>query len=486
MENKRFIVAIDLGTSGVRAFAVGPEGTVQAQRSAALAPARPQEGLSEYEADTLLQTQKRVLDDLLDDIGPQRVLALAVTCQRSTVVLWDKKTARPLAPVLTWEDGRAYAQAQRAEISQEEVHTLTGLYKTPYFSAPKITWCLQNIPAVRQAAQAGTLAAAPVASYLIWHLTNGKTFAADATLAQRMLLWDLHTQNWSDKLCRAFSVPREILPQLKPSVGDYGAYAYKGVSIPIRACMGDQQASVAFMDISPEQACINYGTGAFFLYNTGVQKPVLLPGMLTSVSPSPADGKASFLLEGPVNAAGSVLQWLQAQGIAFDAPETEALCQTARNPVWFFPALGGLGAPYWDFALSPVAAGLSPRTRKADWVAGAVRSIAFLMTDIAAYVQKNGFKILSPLKASGGLSQVQWLLQQQADLLQKEITPLQEAESTVLGAARLAAAGSGVDTRAWRPKTDEKIYPAVSSAESGALYRKWNAFADWCKQNPAR
>lgn len=480
MENKQFIIALDQGTSGSRAFAVTSDGTVYAQKSAALSPSRPADGLSEYNAQDLVQSQLSVLNALLDEVGPQNVISLAVTSQRSTVVLWDQQTGAALAPVLTWEDGRAFAEAERAAVSQEEVHTVTGLYKTPYFSAPKIAWCLKNLPPVRLALELGHLRVAPVASYLIWKLTQGKTFATDVTLAQRMLLLDMHTKNWSDKLCRAFGITPSVLPQILPTSADYGVYEYKGVSIPITVCAGDQQASVVFTGLAKGESCINYGTGAFLLYNVG-KEAVSLPGVLTSLSVADKAGNCDFLLEGPVNAAGSVLAWLNAQGIAFDSFQIDALCKEAKQPVWLLPALGGLGAPYWDFSLSPIAAGLSPRTRKPDWVCGGIRSIAFLVADIAAYLHVNGFPLGTSVKVTGGLSQVGYLTQCQADLLQSEICTLQENESTVLGAARLAAQQAGWKTEKWEPAVSERIFPALSAPEARSLYNRWKTFVTWCK-----
>lgn len=480
MKTEKLIVALDQGTSGSRAFAVAADGSIRAQKSAPLAPCRPGDGLSEYDAQTLLQSQLGVLNDLLAEVGPQQVAALAVTSQRSTIVLWDKQTGRAVAPVLSWEDGRAAAEAQQADISQEEIHSLTGLYKTPYFSAPKIAWCLKHSPQAAAALQAGQLCAAPVASYLIWHLTKGNTFAVDPTLAQRMLLLDIRSQKWSTKLCQAFGVAERCLPDIRPSVSDYGVYEYQGVRIPITVCLGDQQASVAFMQLEPGQACINYGTGAFLLYNAGTEKPVFLPGMLTSLSASGPDGKSAFLLEGPVNAAGSAVQWLRAQGITFDPAETDDLCRQAQHPIWFLPALGGLGAPYWDFSFSPVAAGLSPRTRRADWVAGVLRAIAFLIADIASYLQANGFPISASISVSGGLARSGWLLQTQADLLQRPLRAIQEAESTVLGAARLAAA-----VPAWRAAEAGNVLPKLPPEQARQLYAQWRAFVEWCRKFPA-
>lgn len=484
MTDEKFIVALDQGTSGSRAFAVAADGTVRAMKNAPLAPSRPGDGLSEYDAQILADSQLGVLNDLLDEIGPQNAAALAVTSQRSTVVLWDKTTGRAAAPVLTWEDGRALEEAARADVSQEEVHAVTGLYKTPYFSAPKIAWCLKNCPAAQEAFNAGNLLIGPVASFLIWKLTQGKTFAADPTLAQRMLLLDIRAKTWSEDLCRAFGVPLACLPEIRPSAADYGVYDYKGVRIPVAVCAGDQQASVAFTDLRPGQTCINYGTGAFLLYNAGESAPVFLPGLLTSLSASRPDGACDYLLEGPVNAAGSAFQWLNAQGISFDHREIDALCRESKSPVWFLPALGGLGAPYWDYSVSTAFAGLSPRTRKPDWVAGAARGVAFLLADVTAYLRANGYAVSSPVRVSGGLSRVSYLMQFQADLLQAELLAALEAESTVLGAALLTARRLGWDVSSWKESASARVVPSVDGLTAADLHKRWQSFVGWCKARP--
>ena len=226
---------------------------------------------------------------MLDKIGPQNAAALAVASQRSTVVVWNKTSGQAVGPVLSWEDGRAAMQAQQAPITQTQIHLKTGLYKTPFFSAPKIAWTLQNFPEAASLSSQKNLLAAPVASYLIWHLTGGKTFATDYSLAQRMLLLDAEQFAWGEMLARSFGVPLDVLPDLKPSAADYGAYTYQGASIPIVACVGDQQAAAVYFGLSYQKSFINYGTGAFWLYHTG-DKPAFFPGMLTSLGASNKQG----------------------------------------------------------------------------------------------------------------------------------------------------------------------------------------------------
>lgn len=481
MSGKLF-VALDLGTSSCRALAFNQRGEVLARKSLILAPKRPQNGLSFYDGNELLRAQKNVLNSLLTQVGAQNVRSISVSCQRSTVVLWHRQTGEPLAPVLTWEDGRAAAEAENAPVSQAEVHMITGLYKTPYFSAPKIAWCLKNCPPVKQAVGEKQLLIGPVASYFIWHLTGGKTFAADPTLAQRMLLWDIRTQTWSADLCKTFGVEPETLPEIRPSAADYGTYELEQVKIPLCVCVGDQQAA-AWNRLKDGQTLINYGTGAFLLHNAG-RKNICLPGLLTSLSASCEIPKSDYLLEAPVNAAGSAFQWLGAQGISFDAKKIDSLCALSQNPVWFLPALGGLGAPYWDFSLSPVVAGLSPLTQKADWVAGTVRGIAFLLADIVAYLRANKVPVSGPVAVSGGLTHLNYLMQFQAGLLQLPLVLRGESESTALGAAHLAADYLQESLQVSTNGESCSFLPNLSVEDAKNLHQKWQAFLIWCKAQP--
>ncbi len=483
--NEKYVVALDQGTSSCRAFAVALDGTVKAQKSIVFSPHRPQKGVSQYEASSLLKTQIHVLQALLDEIGPTYVVGIGVCSQRSTVVLWDKITGEPVAPVLTWEDGRAAQESAQVSLSQAHIHAQTGLFNVPFFSAPKIAWCLKKSPDAAQAAQKGTLLAAPVASYFIWHLTNGEVFATDPTLAQRTLLYNLPTGQWDETLCHAFGVPIDCLPELKPSVADYGTYLYKGIRIPILACVADQQAAAFYQGLSAGQTLINYGTGAFVLHHIG-DKLTVLPGMLSSVAATTRPGEKQFLLEGPVFAAGSVLQWLQqVKEVSFEVNQVDELCSRAEHPVSLLPALGGLGAPYWNYQASPVAEEVSPHTTTADWVAGALNGIAGLVADIVYYLRSNGQVVNGPVYASGGLSQSTYLLQRQADLLQTPLVLHPQTESTVLGTAYLVRM---YQKGAENVPSFERIFqvsPYATQVQAQQIYGAWQKFVQNCLGKPS-
>ena len=469
-----FIVSLDLGTSGCRAVAVTPDGQIACEQRETFTPVRGADSTSHYNAQTLLEVQLRVLNNLLDRVTPCQVAAIAVASQRSTVALWNARTGAAVAPVLTWEDGRATAETQQAQLSQEEVHQRTGLYKIPYFSAPKIAWCLKNLPSTKEALDAGDLCIGPVATYFIWHLTHGTTFATDGSLAQRMLLFDINTLAWSLPLCEAFGIPKSGLPAVQNSAAEYGFYTYQGVDIPIASCVGDQQAAAHWFDLQPKQSCINYGTGAFWLYQVGPQA-VSLPGMLTSLSAQTSQA-GNYFLEGPVNAAGSIFLWLNAQGITCPDAQLDALCRSSKNPVCMLPALGGLGAPYFDYTVGPAVENLSSHTQKADWCAGAAQGLAFLLADIGAYLMQQGHELAGPIMAAGGLSHLEYLVGFQADILQLPVCVGKDVDATVLGAAKLAAAQLGWDTQTWKMQTEREMRPRISPQEANGKYAEWQAF----------
>ncbi len=477
---EKWVIALDQGTSSCRAFAVDAHGTVRAQKSKLFSPTRPAKELSFYEANAILRAQLEVLHALLDEIGPQKAAALAICSQRSTVVLWDKNTGQPLAPVLTWEDGRSLAESEAAPLSQAEVHAQTGLFKTPYFSAPKIAWCLKNFPAAMAAAKAGSLHAAPVASYFIWNLTGGRVFATDPTLAQRTLLWNIQTGAWSESLCRAFGVPVTCLPAICSTAANYGFYSYNGVEIPICVCVADQQAAAFYYALDAGKTIVNYGTGAFVLHHTGEQLQVL-PGMLSSVAVSFSSTPYQFLLEGPIFSAGSVLQWLQTKGITFKSEQVDALAACANNPVLLLPALGGLGAPYWDYQTKVTVQNVTSKTQPTDWVAGALRAIACRVADVIYYLRAQGYAVEN-ISVAGGLSHSAYLLQTQADVLGTALVKQPQTESTVLGAARLAADYLKWNTISWNVQDKPSVTPHVEPLVSQQMYQHWKKFVQKCRQ----
>ncbi|HAM36320.1 MAG TPA: glycerol kinase [Elusimicrobia bacterium] len=476
---REVVVALDQGSSNSRALAMDCRGKVVARSQYPVRTFYPKAGWAEHDALEIARTQERALDDVLARLPRScEVLALGISSQRSTVVFWDRKTGKPAARAPSWQDGRAASVVAPMQGRQAEAHERTGLYLTPYYSAPKIRWFLDNEPAVRRLAQEDRLLAAPVSTFLVWRLTRGEVFAVDPSLAQRMMLFNLRSMDWDPDMLSLFGIPRSILPSIFSSAGDWGSVQRGGRKLPIRACLGDQQAAtVGLGGIEAGASVANYGTGAFFLHNTG-ESQHRVPGLLTSIAWKLQDRPAVFLQEGTVHAAGASFEWLrQNLGLLKKNSDIDRLCRLSRQRVLALIAIGGLGAPRWDYRTKTGFFGLTSQTRAADMVRGVTEGIAFLVADIVSALRAAGIEP-GRVRASGGLSRISYLLQFQADILGLEIERCGEAEVTALGAASLAAEAAGAP---WAPrlrqaKADRIFKPTLGRDEARALLDTWSAF----------
>jgi glycerol kinase len=474
---EEFIIVLDQGSSSSRALAFDLAGNIRFKVQKKIVPSYPQPGYAEYDALKLLKSQTDSLKEVLARLpAGSAVKALGLAAQRSTVVLWDKETGVPAAPALSWQDGRAQAELDGVSISNDAIHELTGLYKTPYYSASKIKWCLENLPEVKTAAAAGKLLVSPVAGFILWHLSKGKIFALDPTQAQRTLLFNIKRLQWDPKLLGAFGLRSVLLPEVLPTIGDFGGIKAGGFEIPVRAVMGDQQAALLGLGARSENsAALNYGTGAFLLVNTG-SRLVKARGILNSIGWREAGAKAPcYFLESTVNSAGSALDWLKENFGMFDElSEVDAMCRLSRNRLLCLPAVGGLGSPYWDFSTFTTFTGFSPLSDKHDIVRGMVEGIAYLVGDSLDIIRGKGFNI-KKIYASGGLSNIDWLLQFQADITGAAVLRMEDTEATALGAAIGAARAAGIELPR-RIKISKKFSPSISVEERSRLIKGWRMF----------
>ena len=478
------IVALDQGSSSSRALAFDVRGRELAKAQRPLWTLHTAHGRMEHDPDELLRGQKAALEELLRKLGRRKPKAIGLAAQRSTILFWDRKTGRPVGRALSWQDGRAGPITDALAERRAEAYEKTGLVLTPYYSAGKIAWALKNWPAVRRLADQGRLAVGPVTTFLVWHLTKGEVFAADPTMAQRTLLFNLGTMDWDADLLKWFGVPREALPMIRPSYGDWGRLAGSGdgAGIPIAAALGDQQSAVIGLGVrAPAEGVLNYGTGAFFLLNTGAEKPVV-PGLLRSVALQKPGGSATFLLEGTVHAAGTSFDWLRENlGLLKSTSEVDKLCKLSAKGgkrVLSLNAIGGLGAPRWDYQTFAGLVGLTSQTGKEDVVRGVTEGIAFLIADIVQAIRGSGFGIQS-VRCSGGLSRIDYLVQFQSELLQMPVARCAEKEATALGAAALAAEASGAaPLDSFPPAPAEKTFkPALKADDARRLLEGWSRFA---------
>jgi len=473
------VIALDQGSSSTRALAVTERGRVAAMARRAVKTFRPRPGFVEHDAEQLARTAESALDEVLGRLSRKTSVAgLAIASQRSTVVFWDARTGKAAAPALSWQDGRAAGLLAPLLERRREIHERTGLYLTPYYSAPKIRFMLDSEPALKRLADAGRLRVGPVTTYLLWRLTRGEVFATDPTMAQRMLLLDLPTMNWDEALLALFGVPREALPKVRPTCGECAVLSRKGRKFPVLASIGDQQAAAAGQG-ADKAGCgvLNYGTGAFYLQHAGT-RALRVPGLLTTIALQRRNAAPEFFLEGTVHAAGTAYSWLRDNfGLLKDVRKVDGLCRKSKERVWALHAIGGLGAPRWDYRTPTVWLGLSERTKPADIVRGVTESLAFLVCDIVAAVQGAGLEPAT-LKASGGMARIDALLQFQANLLRKPIHRLLESEATAFGAAYLAAQEAG---RPWAGAllgsgADKEFSPLMSEEEASRLRAAWRVF----------
>ena len=487
---EEFIIVLDQGSSSSRALAFDLAGTVRFKASRRLAARYPSPGLAEYDAGEILKTQTESLSEVLSKLPPgAKAAALAITAQRSTVVLWDRRTGKPLCPALSWQDGRALELLSSVSLSNRLIHDATGLYKTPYYSASKIAWCLKKYPAVKKAAREGSLLVSPVAGFLLWKLSKGAVFAIDPGQAQRTLLFNIRRLEWDKRLLEAFGVPLQCLPEVRASFGDYGRIEMDGFSLPVRAMLGDQQAAMLGLGVEGESAAaLNYGTGAFLLVNTGA-RPVKIRGLLNSVGwqsqvrSGQSSGKAGrgkkslcYFTESTVNSAGTALEWLKVKfGLFDDIGDVDGMCRKSKNRLFCLPAIGGIGAPYWDFSAFTTFTGFSAGSDKYDVVRGVVEGVAFMVADSLDLMKGRGFKI-EELKVSGGLSKINSLLQFQADITGAKVLRLEDTEATAAGAALAAARSAGLNP-SWKIRTSsDEFLPQLGEEERQKLLKSWRAF----------
>ena len=445
----RYVIALDAGTTSVRAFVYDTRGHAfvhRAQQEVALSLPRP--GWVEQDADEIYFKAMYVLNDCIRFAGAENVAGIGIANQREAVVMWDRRTGEPVCPVIGWQCRRtgAWCAALDGE-TKALIRAHTGLVPDAYFSASKIVWNFENIPAVRTLAAVGQLCAGTVDSYLIFKFTEGRSFVTDVTNASRTMLFDLHNGVWDEGLLRRFGIPRAILPEVRASDARMGEMRLGGRTVPIAGTAGDQQAALF------GQAClgagegkITYGTGLFFLMHTGGHAASSVSGLLTTAACG-VNGKRAYALEGSCFHAGSGVKWLRDRlGLISSAEESGSLAESIPDTggVSFVPAFTGLGAPYWAPDARGMFTGITQQTGRAELVRAVLESIAFGARDLADCMRRDGGMALSSVRCDGGASANDFLMQFQADVLGVEVDRPAERESTALGAAFLAMLALGI------------------------------------------
>jgi glycerol kinase len=473
------LIAVDAGTTGVRAFAVDGEGRPCGFSYRELTQHFPRPGWVEHDPEeiwTAVQTTLAELAGRLDADGLP-VAAVGITNQRETVVAWDRRTGRPLHRALVWQDRRTAARcdALREAGHEPAVRAATGLVLDPYFSATKMEWLL-SVGGID--ATAPGLALGTVDAWVAWNLTGGPdggAFATDPSNASRTLLYDIRSLSWSDELCDLFGVPRSALPEVRPSSGRIGLCdpaRAGGLTAPLSGIAGDQQAALfGHACFTPGMTKNTYGTGSFVLMNVGPKVPPPADGLLTTVAWMLADGTTAYALEGAVFVTGAAIQWLRdGLGIIAEAAETGPLAASVPDAegVFLVPAFTGLGSPYWDPHARGALLGLTRTVGRAHLARAAVEAMAHQTRDVVEAMEAIGGTVVSELRADGGAAVMDVLCQYQADLLGVPVRRPQVAETTALGATYLAGLAEGV----WSTPDDLARYWLLEAEFTPAMGRK--------------
>lgn len=449
---KKFILALDQGTTSSRAIVFDHNGHIKSVAQKEFTQYFPQPGWVEHNPNEIWSSQASVIAEAISaiDINGLDIAGIGITNQRETTIVWDVDTEEPIYNAIVWQDRRTseFCDELKAQDLTDKIHEKTGLIIDAYFSGTKIKWILDNVPGARKRAEMGKLRFGNVDSWLVWRLTRGEVHVTDVTNASRTMLFNIHDLKWDEELMELLDIPMSMMPEVKSSSEIYShtkttIFAHE---VPISGIAGDQQAALfGQMCIEPGSIKNTYGTGCFVMLNTG-NKPVMSKNNLLTTIAWKIGDNVVYALEGSIYVGGSVVQWLR-DGLGFitSSSEIEDLASTVPDSggVYFVPALTGLAAPYWDQYARGTIIGITRGTTRAHIARAALDGIAFQTYDIAQAMAKDMNASLTELKVDGGASRNNLLMQTQADLLGIKVVRPRITETTALGAAYLAGLAVG-------------------------------------------
>ena len=480
---KKYIIAIDQGTTSSRSVLFNEKGHQVAMVQQEFEQIFPKSGRVEHKPQEILDSQLATFNTLIKEnaISTSEIAAIGITNQRETTIVWNRSTGKAIYNAIVWQDKRTASICEdlKSKGLEDYVKKTTGLVIDSYFSGTKIKWILDNVDNARDLAEKGELLFGTVDTWLVWNLTKGKVHATDYSNASRTMLFNIKTLTWDEKLLQELNIPKNMLPEVKPSSYHFGDFEYDNQKIPIAGIAGDQQAALF------GQACFakgdaknTYGTGCFMLMNTGEEIQYSKNGLLTTIAWG-IDNKVYYALEGSVFIAGAAIQWLRDGLQMIDtAEESEAIALQVDgdNPVYVVPAFAGLGAPYWDMYARGAIFGLTRDTGKNHLVKATLESMAYQTKDLVNAMQEDSKTILASLKVDGGACANNVLMQFQADILNAEIERPKNVESTALGAAYLAGIAIGL----WKQEDiiankgiEKEFKPVMEDAQRDKLYKGW-------------
>ena len=481
----KYTLTIDQSTSATKAMLFDEKATIVARSSVDHQQFYPQPGWVEHDPIEILENTYKAALKVLSESGIQatEVSSIAITNQRETVVVWDKRTGKPVYNAVVWQcnRGNQICEDMIAQGYEPMVTEKTGLIINPYFSASGVKWILDNVHGVRKDANEGHILLGTIDSWLIWNFTNGKVHASDYTNASRTLLFNIHTLDWDSELLDLFTIPALMLPKVLPCDSKYGTTSLNGIlsEVPIAGVLGDSHgALVGQMCFTDGMGKATYGTGSSIMVNIG-EKPLVAPrGLVTSIGFA-AKGKVYFAFEGNIHCTGATIKWLQDDlQLIQSAAETEDLAKSVNSTygVYFVPAFAGLGAPWWDNEAKAIICGMNRGSNKAHIVRAALESIAYQVKDLISLIQDSGVKLLE-LRVDGGPVKNNFLMQFQADMLQARINRSPIEEASALGAVLMNGFAlqhfeSLEDAAAFR-NTNDYISPLMEPSKVDELHGQW-------------
>ncbi|OAD57842.1 Putative glycerol kinase 3 [Eufriesea mexicana] len=488
-----FIGAIDEGTSSARFLVFDVlHGKVVASHQIEIKQKYPQEGWVEQDPKEILQAVieciKKTIEKLKDiGMSVSDIKAVGITNQRETTLMWDKHTGEPLHNAIVWLDMRTTTTLEdildsvpNKTRNKNYLKPLCGLPMSPYFSALKIRWLIDNIPCIKHAVDEKRCAFGTIDTWLIWNLTKGQLHATDVSNASRTMLMNIESLKWDSLLCRFFGIPQHILPEIRSSAEVYATISNPEVlaGVPIAGCIGDQQgALLGQLCLKPGQAKATYGTGCFLLYNTGNAKVDSTQGLITTIAYKIGKAPAIYALEGSVAVAGAALSWLRDNIQLFNnITQSQDMAERVRcsGDVYFVPAFSGLYAPYWQQDARGVICGITEDTKQHHIIRAALEAVCFQTRDILEAMIKDSGTKLTTLQVDGGMTVNNLLMQLQADLTGISVVRPNMVETTALGAAILAGVGIGViDVNDVDTSQVTKFTPTIGEDEKDLRYSKW-------------
>lgn len=447
----KYVLALDQGTTSSRAILFDQDQNIVAIAQKEFAQIYPQQGWVEHDPMEIYSSQYGVMMEVIAKSGVdvKNISAIGITNQRETTILWDKATGRPIYNAIVWQCRRTaeITDSLKAQGLTDYIRDATGLVPDAYFSGTKIKWILDHVEGARERAERGEILFGTVDSWLIWKLTEGAVHITDYTNASRTMIYNIKKLDWDDQLLNALDIPRMILPEVRNSSDIYGYAMIKDTRIPIAGIAGDQHAALFGQVCFHEGEAKNtYGTGCFLLMNTGETPIISQNGLLTTIAVG-LNGKVQYALEGSVFIGGAVIQWLR-DGMRFlnESCDAEYYARKVEDTggVYLVPAFAGLGAPYWDMYARGCIVGLTRGTKREHIIRAAQESIAYQSLELVNAMEKDAGIRLSELNVDGGASRDLFLMQFQADILNKRVRRPRIRETTALGAAYLAGMASGV------------------------------------------